>query len=46
MREGRIVERGVPSRILRHADPFTPQIAQVFPETDWLTVDDVLNGLH
>ncbi|MGC9357906.1 MAG: ABC transporter ATP-binding protein, partial [Anaerolineae bacterium] len=41
MREGRIVARGAPAEILR-ADPcFTPQIARLFPKTDWLTVEDI-----
>jgi energy-coupling factor transport system ATP-binding protein len=46
MRGGEIVERGAPSRVLRRAEAFTPQIARVFPETDWLTVDDALAGLQ
>jgi hypothetical protein len=46
MRGGEIVERGAPSRVLRRAEAFTPQIARVFPETDWLTVDDALAGLR
>jgi energy-coupling factor transport system ATP-binding protein len=46
MREGEIAARGRPAQILRHATPFTPQIAGVFPETDWLTADDALAGLR
>jgi energy-coupling factor transport system ATP-binding protein len=46
MREGTIVGQGTPSRVLRRSHLFTPQIAQVFPETDWLTVKDALEGLR
>ncbi len=46
MRGGTIVARGRPAQLLRHATPFTPQIAEVFPETDWLTADDALTGLR
>jgi len=43
---GKIAACGDPSKILRSSETFTPQIAELFPETDWLTVQDALNGLR
>jgi energy-coupling factor transport system ATP-binding protein len=43
--EGRISADGAPAEVLRAAPVFTPQISQVFPHTDWLTVDDVVAAL-
>ena len=43
--KGRITLDGDPSKIMRESGTFTPQIAELFPETDWLTVQDAVNGL-
>lgn len=43
---GKIAACGDPSKILRSSETFTPQIAELFPETDWLSVQDALNGLR
>ncbi|MGC9398619.1 MAG: ABC transporter ATP-binding protein [Anaerolineae bacterium] len=42
--EGKIVAQGRPEVVLRKATSFTPQIARLFPTTDWLTVEDVLRA--
>ncbi len=42
MDKGRIVQIGKSANILRGQQLFTPQIAQLFPRTDWLTAEDVL----
>ncbi|MGB8215447.1 MAG: ATP-binding cassette domain-containing protein [Anaerolineales bacterium] len=42
MEKGQIVHTGKTARVLRGTRLFTPQIAQLFPDTDWLTARDVL----
>jgi len=44
--EGKIFACGDPSKILRSSETFTPQIAELFPQTDWLTAQDALSGLR
>lgn len=44
--KGKISACGEPSKILRSSATFTPQIADLFPQTDWLTVQDALSGLR
>lgn len=46
MAAGRIVADGDPVQVMRDFPLFTPQIARLFPETDWLTVDDVVVDLE
>ena len=46
MDQGEIVDQGNPAEVLRASPTFTPQIAQLFPESDWLTVEDALAGLE
>lgn len=41
MENGRITKRGTPARVLSESKLFTPQIAQLFPGTGWLTPGDV-----
>ena len=41
MENGRITKRGTPARVLSESELFTPQIAQLFPGTGWLTPGDV-----
>ncbi len=45
MEEGKIVAYGNPTEVLRASPTFTPQIAHLFPESDWLTVEEALVGL-
>jgi energy-coupling factor transporter ATP-binding protein EcfA2 len=45
MEQGEIVAQGNPAEVLRASSTFTPQIAHLFPESDWLTVEDALAGL-
>jgi energy-coupling factor transporter ATP-binding protein EcfA2 len=45
MDQGEIVAQGNPAEVLRASPTFTPQIAQLFPESDWLTVEDALAGI-
>ncbi|MBN1247606.1 MAG: ATP-binding cassette domain-containing protein [Anaerolineae bacterium] len=42
MDDAGIAAQGPPHTLLRSASRFTPQIARLFPDTNWLTVDDVL----
>lgn len=42
---GIITADGEPAAILGHSSIFAPQIAQLFPDTGWLTADDALQGL-
>lgn len=44
MEKGRIVDTDETALSLRKRPLFTPQIARLFPETDWLTVEDVLRA--
>ena len=46
MDQGEIVAQGNPAEVLRASPTFTPQIAHLFPESDWLTVEDALAGLE
>ena len=41
---GRVVAQGTPAEVLTAAPGFTPQVAQLFPATGWLTVEDALAG--
>ena len=43
---GKIIADGEPADVLRHTSIFSPQVAQLFPETGWLTVEDALQGLE
>lgn len=42
---GRVVADGAPSDVLSGSPLFAPQMARLFPDTGWLTVDDALEGL-
>ncbi len=44
--KGRIVADGLPAGVLVGDPVFTPQIAQAFPGTGWITVADALAGLR
>ncbi|MCO5199084.1 MAG: energy-coupling factor transporter ATPase [Anaerolineae bacterium] len=43
--EGKLVAMGNSADVLTSDPAFTPQIAELFPQTGWLTVADVLDGL-
>jgi len=45
MDQGTIIAQGNPGEVLRASPTFTPQIAHLFPESDWLTVEEALAGL-
>ncbi|MCL5994949.1 MAG: energy-coupling factor ABC transporter ATP-binding protein, partial [Chloroflexi bacterium] len=45
MADGRIVADGAPAQVLADSPVFAPQIAQVFPGTGWLTVDDAVKHI-
>ncbi len=45
MDQGEIIAQGNPAEVLRASSTFTPQIAHLFPESDWLTVGEALAGL-
>jgi ABC-type hemin transport system ATPase subunit len=44
--QGVIVADGAPAQVLTASSLFAPQIAQLFPGTGWLTVEDALVGLN
>ena len=44
--KGRIVADGAPADVLAGDPVFTPQIAQAFPGSGWITVADALEGLR
>ncbi len=41
MEQGRITLVGAAAQVLRSRPAYAPQIAQLFPDTDWLAADDV-----
>lgn len=45
LEQGRVVAQGDPATVLSASTTFTPQIAQLFPGTGWLTAGDALTGL-
>jgi len=45
MSQGEIIAEGAPVEVLGASPLFAPQIAKLFPETGWLTVDDVMEAI-
>lgn len=45
MHDGRIAVEGAPADVLGSSSLFAPQIARLFPDSGWLTVEDVLAHL-
>ena len=45
MSQGQITAKGSPHNVLTRSPQFTPQVAHLFPETGWLTVDDISTEL-
>lgn len=43
--DGEIIAEGLPQQVLPASPLFAPQIARLFPEQGWLTVEDALAGL-
>jgi energy-coupling factor transport system ATP-binding protein len=43
--EGRVAADGSVAEVLGHSPVFTPQVAQVFPGSGWMTVEDVAHAL-
>jgi energy-coupling factor transport system ATP-binding protein len=44
--QGEVIAGGPPAEVLTTSSLFAPQIAQLFPGTGWLTVEDALVGLN
>ncbi|GIV70973.1 ABC transporter ATP-binding protein [Caldilinea sp.] len=44
MSQGEIIAEGPPADVLATSPLFAPQIARLFPESGWLTVEDVLGA--
>jgi len=44
LQDGQIVSIGEPAQVMRLYSTFTPQIAQLFPQSPWLTPDDILQS--
>ncbi|OJX45876.1 MAG: hypothetical protein BGO78_11270 [Chloroflexi bacterium 44-23] len=42
LEEGSIIADGLPGDVMHAQAPYRTQIAQLFPDTDWLTVNDVV----
>ncbi len=42
MSQGEVIAEGAPAEVMATSPLFAPQIAKLFPETGWLTADDVL----
>lgn len=42
LEDGQIISQGNPRKIMRTHPRYTPQIAQLYHDTDWLTLDDIL----
>ena len=42
MSQGEIIAEGEPAEVMATSPLFAPQIAKLFPETGWLTADDVI----
>ena len=45
MSQGEIIAQGAPATVLGASPLFAPQMARLFPNTGWLTPDDVLHNL-
>jgi energy-coupling factor transport system ATP-binding protein len=43
--QGAVSAAGSPAEVLTAASPFAPQIARLFPDAGWLTVEEALAGL-
>lgn len=41
LEDGQIINHGDPRSVMRSHPRYTPQIARLYPETDWLTLDDL-----
>jgi len=41
LEDGQIVSQGDPRKIMRTHPRYTPQIARLYPDTDWLTLNDL-----
>lgn len=41
LEDGQLVNQGDPAIVMRSNPRYTPQIAQLYPKTDWLTLDDI-----
>ncbi len=41
LEDGQIVSQGDPGKIMRSHPRYTPQIARLYPDTDWLTLNDL-----
>ncbi len=44
--QGKVVADGPPFEVLTASPLFTPQVARLFPNAGWLTVEDALAGLN
>jgi energy-coupling factor transport system ATP-binding protein len=44
LEEGRAVDAGETAVVLRRHPRFTPQVARLFPHTEWLTPEQTING--
>jgi energy-coupling factor transport system ATP-binding protein len=45
MENGLVIADGVPVDVLANSPTFTSQVAKIFPDRGWLTVNDVIGEL-
>ena len=42
MSQGEIIAEGAPAMVMGASPLFAPQVARLFPDTGWMTAEDVL----
>lgn len=42
LEDGQIINQGNPRKVMRTHPRYTPQIARLYPDTNWLTLNDLL----
>jgi len=46
LEDGLVIADGYPNEVLTSTATFEPQVAKIFPGTGWISVKDVIGGLH
>ncbi len=46
LEQGSIIADGSPWEVMSHSPKFIPQVAQIFPQGGWLTVEQAMGSLH
>jgi energy-coupling factor transport system ATP-binding protein len=45
LKKGRLIDQGTPARVMHQNVEFQTQVAKLFPDSNWLTVSDAVQGL-